>query len=184
MEFQRCRSRIKNWWALMLMGIVFIAVGIISLFYPSETYVILSVLFGAMVLASGVMEIFIGAVSPKKSGRGWIVAAGIIESLLGIVLLSLPQVLISVLPYVLGFWIMFRGFTMVGMASDMMDYGIKGSGWSLTLAILLILASFVILINPVIGAGAIILWIGATLILAGISMIVYSIYMKRMAKHL
>ena len=36
--------------------------------------------------------------------------------------------LFTILPFVLGFWLLFRGFMAVGVASEMMSVGIKGAG--------------------------------------------------------
>ena len=39
--------------------------------------------------------------------------------------------LFTILPFVLGFWLLFRGFMAVGVASEMMGVGIKGAGWKM-----------------------------------------------------
>lgn len=183
-EFSRYGSAIRSWWAALLLGLVFIAAGVIVFANPGESYLALSLMFGVMVIVSGVIEIYVGAIAPPRSGRGWLIAAGIIELLLGILMMIVPTMLLAILPFVLGFWLMFRGFTMVGLSSDMMDHGVKNAGWILFLAILLILCSFAVLINPVIGIGALVIWLGISLVLAGVVLITYSVYLFRLKKFL
>lgn len=73
---------------------------------------------------------------------------------------------------------------MIGVASDMMDYRIKGAGWILASAILLVLLSVLIVFNPIIGAGLVVVWIGVSLIVLGIAMIAFSIYLNKLRRRL
>ena len=92
--------------------------------------------------------------------------------------------LFSVLPFVLGFWLMFRGFTAIGIASDMQDYGVRGAGWTMAIAILVIICAFFVLFNPIIGVGLAVFWLGASLILAGIDMMVHGAHLHQLQKQL
>lgn len=183
-EVSQYRSSIKNWWVSLILGIIFFIVGIMVFMNPGDSYLALSVTFGLMVVVSGVIEIYVGAVTPAKSGRGWLITAGVIETLLGIIILSLPSVMITILPFVLGFWLMFRGFTSIGVASDMMSAGIKGAGWTLTFAILVVIASFFVLANPVIGVGVVVVWLGIALLFAGTTLIINGFHLQHLNKHL
>ena len=100
----------------MLLGIIFFIVGIVVFFEPSGTYLALSVLFGNVVILSGAFELYLGTKAHTGSGMGWYIAGGVIESLLGILLLCTPSMLFTILPFVLGFWLLFRGFMAVGVA--------------------------------------------------------------------
>ena len=124
---ERFRNFIKRWWITLILGVAILALGVLVFVRPAEPYVTLSVAFGIVILATGISDIFIGAEAPARTGRGWEIAAGVLEALLGIFVLCKPAVLVALLPFMLGFWIMFRGFTMIGVASDMMDYRIKGA---------------------------------------------------------
>ena len=50
----RFRHSIDNWQLSMLLGIIFFIVGIVVFFEPGGTYLALSVLFGIVVILSGV----------------------------------------------------------------------------------------------------------------------------------
>ena len=180
----RYRHSIDNWWLSLLLGILFFIVGIIVFFRPGDSYLALSVLFGIVVILSGILEIYLGANATGQSGRGWLIAGGVIEILLGLLMLSTPSVLLSVLPYVLGFWLLFRGFTSIGLASDMNAYGVQGSGWTVALGVLVIICAFFILFNPVLGIGVVVLWLGLSLLFAGINLMVHAAHLRRLKRHL
>lgn len=122
----RFRHSIDNWQLSMLLGIIFFIVGIVVFFEPGGTYLALSVLFGIVVILSGAFELYLGTKAPTGSGKGWYIAGGVVEILLGILLLCTPSMLFTILPFVLGFWLLFRGFMAVGVASEMMGVGYQG----------------------------------------------------------
>ena len=124
----RFRHSIDNWQLSMLLGIIFFIVGIVVFFEPGGTYLARSVLFGIVVILSGAFELYLGTKAPTGSGKGWYIAGGVVEILLGILLLCTPSMLFTILPFVLGFWLLFRGFMAVGVASEMMGVDINGPG--------------------------------------------------------
>lgn len=117
-----------------------------------------------------------------QSGRGWVIAMGVIEFLLGVLLLSLPQISMWMIPILLGVWLLFRGFSLVGISSDMMAYGIKGPGWVIAISILAILCAFLIIFQPILGVGAIVILLGAGFIIMGVDMIIFSLFLKRLTR--
>ena len=168
----------------MLLGIIFFFVGIVVFFEPGGTYLALSVLFGIVVILSGAFELYLGTKAPTGSGKGWYIAGGVVEILLGILLLCTPSMLFTILPFVLGFWLLFRGFMAVGVASEMMGVGIKGAGWTMTLGILVIISAFLVLFNPIIGVGVVVFWVGLSLLLAGVDLIAHAVTLRRLRKEL
>lgn len=80
----------------MLLGIIFFIVGIVVFFEPGGTYLALSVLFGIVVILSGAFELYLGTKAPTGSGKGWYIAGGVVEILLGILLLCTPSMLFTI----------------------------------------------------------------------------------------
>ena len=169
----RFRHSIDNWQLSMLLGIIFFIVGIVVFFEPGGTYLALSVLFGIVVILSGAFELYLGTKAPTGSGKGWYIAGGVVEILLGILLLCTPSMLFTILPFVLGFWLLFRGFLAVGVASGTMGVGI-----------LVIISAFLVLFNPIIGVGVVVFWVGLSLLLAGVDLIAHAVTLRRLRKEL
>ena len=183
--FNEIQHSVKNWWASLLLGIVYIIVALWLMFAPLSSYVALSIVFSISMLISGILEILF-AVSNRKGvpSWGWYIVGGIIDVILGIYLIAYPMVSMEVIPFIIAFWLMFRGFTAIGIASDMQDYGVRGAGWTMAIAILVIICAFFVLFNPIIGVGLAVFWLGASLILAGIDMMVHGAHLHRLQKQL
>lgn len=132
---------VKNWWMSLLLGLLYIAVALCLLFAPVSSYVALSVIFSISILVSGILEVFFAAGNKKTiSSWGWYLAGGIIDLLIGIYLVFYPLVSMELIPFIVAFWLMFRGFTLCGYSTDLKRYGTKDWGWYLVFGILAILA--------------------------------------------
>lgn len=117
---------VKNWWMSLLLGLLYIAVALCLLFAPVSSYVALSVIFSISILVSGILEIFFAAGNKKTiSSWGWYLAGGIIDLLIGIYLVFYPLVSMELIPFIVAFWLMFRGFTLCGYSTDLKRYGTK-----------------------------------------------------------
>lgn len=174
----------RNWWLLLLLGIASIIIGFLIFRYPGVSYVQMALIFGLLILASGIIQIVFAASEKNISGRGWILAGGIIELIIGLILSFNLSLSASTLPFFLGFWLLFRGFSLIGVASDMNTMRMRGMGWTIVTAILLIICAFIILIHPLIyGVEAVVIWVGAAFIVAGISLIAFAIRLKRLGKN-
>ena len=166
------KGRVKNWWISLIIGVIAIALGIWCIAAPSGTLVALSYVFIFAFLISGVAEIFF-SISNRKilNGWGWYLASGIIELLLGILLLILPLQLITVmLVYLVGFWILFRSIWIIGEAVELQQMGIKKWGWMLAIGIICLIFSFFFLISPMIFKGTFMV------VFASVAFIIYGIF--------
>ena len=174
----------QYWWMALILGIISLGLGVLMFIFPGPSYITLSVAFGIFILLSGIVYIAMSASSSFK-GRGWLLASGIIEVVLGIILTIWPSVAAETLPYFLGFWLLFKGFTMIGIGSDLSHVKNSGWGWTIFTAILLIICAFIILISPIaFGVEAVIIWVGISFIMGGISLIAFSAQLKSAQKHL
>ena len=127
---------VKNWWMSLLLGLLYIAVALCLLFAPVSSYVALSVIFSISILVSGILEIFFAAGNKRTiSSWGWYLAGGIIDLLIGIYLVFYPLVSMELIPFIVAFWLMFRGFTLCGYSTDLKRYGTKDSSGNPDLAL-------------------------------------------------
>ena len=168
---ENSKKAVRYWWLLLLVGVVLFVAGILVFVYPAQSYVGLSVIFGWVMLISGVLEVILSATNRHYvTGRGWMLAGGIIEVILGIILILNVALSAATLPVFVGFWLMFRAFSTIGLGSDMNAIGITGSGWTIFSGVLLLLCSLWMLFRPLVfGTVAVIAWAGVSLLLAGIA---------------
>ena len=134
-----------------------------------QSYLGLSVLFGWLMLVSGVLEAVLASSNRHfVTGRGWMLVGGIIEIILGIILIFNVSLSAVALPIILGFWLLLRGFGTIGIGGDMTAVGVPGAGWTVFTGILLLLCSLWILLQPLVfGTTAVLVWVSISLLFAG-----------------
>lgn len=174
---------VKYWWLSLLLGIVFILFAIYLMFSPLASYIALSILFSVSMFVSGVFEIAF-AVSNRRniSSWGWYLTGGIIDLILGIFLMANPGLSMSVLPFILAFWLMFRGFSATGYAMDLKRYGTRNWGWYLAFGILAILCAIGIIWQPSIGAFTLVYMVAYALLIIGVFRIMVAFELKNLHK--
>ena len=151
----------------MILGIILLALGIVILIFPEASYITMSVLFGIVIALSGIMYIWMGFQRQLK-GKGWFIVGGIVELGLGIFLTLNPALSAIALPMVLGFWLLFKGFSLLGLTLSVRSGEYAGWGVAVFSGAMLILCGMIILMQPLLyGAEAVILWTGVSLIIGG-----------------
>ncbi|HWA34413.1 MAG TPA: DUF308 domain-containing protein, partial [Cyclobacteriaceae bacterium] len=159
--------------------ILFIITGIWVLRTPVESFLALSVLFSVTFLVNGFFEIVYSVSNRKKMDNwGWVLAGGIVDLLFGFWLMSSPIVSVAVLPFYVGFLLMFRAISAIGFAIDLQSFGVNEWGWLLTLGILGLFFSFILLWNPLLAGLTAVIWTAAAFISIGIFRIWLSFKLK------
>ncbi len=181
--FERLDYAVKNWWVSLLLGLLYVAVALCLLFAPLSSYVALSVIFSITILVSGILEILFAATNRKTiSSWGWYLTGGIIDLILGIFLVAYPALSMEVIPFVVAFWLMFRGFSAIGYSMDLQRYGTRDWGWYLAFGILAVLCSFAIIWQPGVGALSIVYMLAFTFLIIGFFRIMLSFEFKSLHK--
>lgn len=170
---------VKHWWLLLLSGLLCIVAGILVFIFPMESYMTLSILFGVLMLIVGAAQLIIASTSGNYLAmRGYVIAGGILDLLLGIFLCIYPAVTVVLLPIMLGIWMMYHSFMIIAFGGDLDTFNVKGDGFVIASGIVLLLISILILMNPF-GAG-----VAAVVIIAGVGLIVFGIIMCMMSAKL
>lgn len=173
-------TRLKNWWLFLVLGVLMLIGGFWVISTPVASYVALAWLFGVLVLADGIFLLIVSLSNTSQmKGWGWYLAAGIMELVIGFYLVGNPEISMAVLPFVVGFWLLFRGISAIASSIDAKDAGTKGWGWILTLGILLTIIAFMMIFNPVFGALNIVFLTSFALIFLGITYIFLSFKLKK-----
>ncbi|MBO5874340.1 MAG: DUF308 domain-containing protein [Rikenellaceae bacterium] len=171
-QLEKSKRAIRNWWLVVALGVLMLAVGVAVFVFPDISYWAMSLIFGVLMLISGLSYIWLAATNQRGVvGRGWVMAGGIIELLLGVILTAAPGITAMTLPLFLGFWLLIRSFALMGVGADMSSIRIRGSGWTMFSGVVLMLFAIIIVMQPLyFGVDVVIGWVGATLVLFGISL--------------
>ena len=160
-------ATVKNWWSFLIKGLLLLGTGVFVLARPAEGYLGLSILFSIVILSGGITQVFF-ALSNRKSTQqwSWTEVSGIIEIAIGIFLLSFPLFTTVALPFIIGFWLLFNSFYLIGASFKLKHLGLSDWGWLFAGSLLMALASIAVLYFP--GFGVIgIIAVSATALLIG-----------------
>ncbi|MEK6449818.1 MULTISPECIES: HdeD family acid-resistance protein [Myroides] len=178
------KDRVKNWYIPAIVGALFVVGGIYIFMTPLASYFSLTVLFSCMFLISGIFEIaFAFSNRDQLDGWGWMLFSGIVDLILGTILIGNPSLSAVVLPIFVGFGLMFRSMRGMGIAFDLKNYGVKSWTGLFVFALLGMIFAFFMLWNLEFGAFTIVYWTAFSFILLGIYGIMYGFFLRRIKKH-
>lgn len=164
----------RYWWVFLIRGILFILVGIYMISSPASSYAALGFMFGLIILLAGIAELLHVYRSNSAGNRGWHLFLGIVDVLLGIILMGHIAASVTILRIIVGIWFLLRGFSLLSFSR------FTGKSWVITLGgILTIIFGVLILFNPVFGAMTIVLWTALAFIITGLFNVMLSFTLKR-----
>lgn len=179
--FKTFNDTIKHWYIPAIVGSIFIVVGIYTFASPATSYVALSILFSLSFLFSGISEIVFSLTNRNEMDNwGWVLAFGILTTVIGGLLLSNPAVSMATLTFYVGFLILFRSISALSFSLDLRDYGISDWGALMALGVIGLIFSIIMIWNPAFAGMTIVIWTGLAFITTGI----FSLYMAFKLKKL
>ncbi len=157
------------WWLPFISGLILLLFGIWFLAAPLDSFKTLTIVFGIIVLISGILEIYV----LLKNSDGWskvlvYLWGGLLNVILGILLIANPQTILVIISFVIGFWLIFKGGEQIKRALHLRK--INSAVWKrvLTLGIIMIVLAAVLLWHPEIIGFTIVVWTSLAFIIIGI----------------
>lgn len=169
----------KNWWVLLLKGILLVIFGILSFMNPGTTLATLVLWFAIFMMIDGVFSIF-GVISNWKTEEDkWLLLAeGALGLILGFLVYRSPDTFLSFIAFVISFWAIFSGISRIAMAIQLRKE-IEGEGWLILGGLLSVIFGILVFAQPGIGITTL-MWIMATFaILVGVLLIVLSLKLRK-----
>jgi uncharacterized membrane protein HdeD (DUF308 family) len=161
----------ESWWAVGLRGILGILFGLICLLTPGLAVEVFVILFAAYMLVDGVFAIAAG-IKAARNGERWglLILEGIVDLAAGLVAVLWPAITLVALIWLIAIWAVVTGALMLAGAFSLnLDHG----RWWLALGgIASIIFGILLVIEPLIGAVVLTLWIGAYAIVFGIFLLI------------
>lgn len=151
-----------------IRGALSISLGSLLLFVPGLTMQTVMIVIGVMLLVSGLVTMILSNLKKKGAMSGFLSTQGIVNVLFGIVFISSPSVMVKVFVIFLGIILLIMGFVQLMGAFGMLSRSFWG--WIFLLIALLTLGSGIFLLSdPFKSAETILPFLGAILIINGIS---------------
>lgn len=169
---EQVRELWRLWWLPILLGALSIVAGAIVLAKPDNSLATLAVIVGIFVLFDGLLELF-GSLSRFTENRGLVALLGVLNLIVGILLIRHPIAGVTVIALFIGIWLVVMGTVRVIMAFEVEER----RGWSLVVAAVEVIAGVVIVASPGIGFATLALLVGFAFIVNGVSMILMGMVM-------
>ena len=141
-------------WALGINGVLSIAFGVVVILWPGISLYALTILFGAWLLASGIVGIASVISGTTGQERGWIVFKSLLDIAVGVIVFVWPGISALALLYVIAVYAIVLGIITIGGA-----FWLPFSGGDTALLVLSGLVSIVfgIVMFAMPGDGALVL---------------------------
>lgn len=177
---KKSRFMIKNWWLPLIVGIMFILVGAWTISTPVKSYMSLAIIFASFMFVSGIFQLVFSINNRNEIDNwGWHFVGAMFDFVVGAVLFFNPAITMAVLPFIIAFYFMFKGFATFGFAFDMKKYGSEGWGWLLASGTLSIIFSLMILFNPTLGGLTIVFFTALAFFSLGLFNITLAFALKK-----
>lgn len=172
----------RRWWAVALRGVVAIAFGIMAWAWSDITLGTLITLFGIFTIADGITSI-VAAFQRERSSYGFLplLLTGVVDVLLGVIVVVWPDLSALALMYVIGFWALFTGIMELVTAFQLRRLlpDLASLVWSGAISLIF---GILVVIAPGSGAIALVRVIGLFAIVFGVSLVILAFRLRAWAE--
>ncbi len=167
----------RNWWALVIRGVIAVLFGLAALVAPGLVAATLVLVFGAYALVDGVFAIIAAVLALAKHERwGYLLLEGVIGIAAGAAAWAFPGLAIVVFITLLAVWAVVTGGLMLAAAFQL-DTG--HGNWMMGLAGLVSIIWGVLLWTyPIAGVWVLTIWFGAYALMFGVAMIALGVRLR------
>ncbi|MCF0142996.1 MAG: DUF308 domain-containing protein [Parasporobacterium sp.] len=164
---------------IVITGVLMIALGIVFFANPVEAFLTLAVFTGVLILAGGVVKIIAFIAGARKDPDGALVlVSGILQLLMGIMLVGNDLFSVAFSIAIIRFYIIFMGVENIAAGAAALQLGFKGAGIvRLILGIVILVLGF-FSITTIVAAGFTVFMTAVGLIAAGVASVVSAFIMK------
>ena len=171
---------VKNWWVFLIIGVLLLMSSFWLFSTPVESFIGLAGLFSALIFVTGLFQVFFALTNKDDMDNfGLYLAGGVLDILIGFILLKYPGMTVVLFSMFIGFWLLFRGFNLTSVSFKMKGAGDKNWGLILVFGILTVLFAMMSIINPLIGASYLVYTLAFAILLVGIGNIALSLRLRK-----
>jgi uncharacterized membrane protein HdeD (DUF308 family) len=172
----------RNWWVLLLRGLIAIAFGVLTWLQPGISLAALVLLFGAYTLADGVLGVWTAITGRKQYEDWWVLLLwGLVDIGVGILTFVAPGVTALALLFYIAIWAIATGVLEIVVAIRLRRE-IKGE-WLLILSGLAsVVFGALLMAQPGAGALALLGLIAAYAVIFGVMLVILAFRLRRLRR--
>lgn len=167
----------------IISSVVLFVVGLFLVIRPESTLSLISYILGGILVIIGTTSL-VNYYKDKKSVSTFELIYGVISLIAGLVLILNPKALASLIPFVIGVWILISSLIKLKYIWDLNDTKNKSWTTSLVITIIMLVLGIVLIFNPFEGAVMITRMIGIFVIIYAVLDIVQSSIIKKSVKEI
>ena len=138
--------------AVLIFGLLLMGMGFFLFSTPLLNSMVVAYIACILMMLYGISEIaYYFAYRKEHVISGWVLADGIIATILGLLLVFEPGARILATTIIFALWLLFTGVTRIIAAISAKDVGAGGTGWLLATGILGMIIGIGALFNPLYG---------------------------------
>ncbi len=153
------------WQATLVLGVVTLILGLIVTFYPSATLNVIVVLFGLLMIVSGLFHL-IRVFGDNEANRVWMGISGLLLVVIGVVLLRHLHLSVALIGLIIGISWIVQGVT--ALIVSFSGGSREGRGWWIFFGIVSLIGGVVITAVPVESVTALAVLVGIWFIVQGL----------------
>lgn len=167
-------------WEAILTGVLYILLGIVALVVPETMQKTLGYVIGIVLIVAGLISIICYLLRDAKENYYHNeFVFGLVGMVLGAAVLYKVEVIISLIPFILGILVLFSGCSKLQDAIDLKRLGYGSWIGMLVVAVINIILGIVLICNPFQAAIVLFRVLGVGLIISGVSDCFSTIYFAR-----
>jgi uncharacterized membrane protein HdeD (DUF308 family) len=173
------KTTLKNWRILTIKGLLTLIFGIVAITIPVSTMLIISLLFGLLLVISGVLLVMYSIRNRRKNGdRSWNLTEGFIDLIMGLIIISYPEISAGIFISMISIWISFMGILQISNGYRLR--GLYNHYWILIFnGILAIAFAAFVFTQPLYELVTLIILIGLQAFVFGGFLIISSFYIRK-----
>jgi uncharacterized membrane protein HdeD (DUF308 family) len=171
----------RNWWLILLRGVLSIAFGVLAFVWPGITLFTLVILYGAFAFVDGVVSLVAAVRGAGVPPRWWLALVGVFGIAAGLLTLFWPQITALVLLLFIAVWAIVTGILEI-VGAIRLRHEIEGEWWLIASGVLSVTFGVLLVLWPGAGALAMVLVIGSFAILLGILLIGFALRLRKLAE--
>ncbi len=168
--------------SIILMAIIYTALGIALIINPSTSLDYVCISLGVVSLFYGIANIFTGIKEKKVDGTVTEIIIGSILSLLGIILIFSPRFFTTLIILFFGLFLIIEGMNSIKKAFALKEMNYRRWWGTLISALAITLLGILVVINPFTTADIVIIFIGVSFVFNGINTIIVAYLITKATK--
>ena len=172
-------AAVNSWQATVVLGVITVTLGLIVTFYPSATVNAISVLFGLLLIASGLFHL-IRVFGGNEAHRVWMGISGLLLIAIGVVMLRHLHLTVALIGLIIGISWIVQG--VIALIVSISGGAREGGSWWIFFGIFSLVGGIVITAVPTESVKVLAVLIGIWFIFQGLFEIVGGLRIRQAAR--